>query len=106
MPQKNVTIKLCGSSHIVLPKKNPQNAHYKFIMLNLCGDARLYVPKEVTNVVVRRIALCGNRTIDLQEEMDEEEGYYNDENENPSPNTTAMSTNNSTKVTVTSEYIL
>lgn len=67
-PGCNVTVKMCGNSHIVLPKDPPAGAHYKFVMVNLCGDARVFVPKE-TKVILRRISLCGNRTIDVEDEV-------------------------------------
>lgn len=68
-PGKNYSIKLCGNTHIMLPKEPPQGAHYKFFIVNLCGDARFYVPKS-TNVMLRRISLCGNRKIDQGSEED------------------------------------
>ena len=35
-------------------------------MVNLCGDAKFLVPKGAS-VILRRIALCGNRTIETDE---------------------------------------
>ena len=62
-------IKLCGNTHILLPKDPPISSHYKFVMINLCGDARVCVPKN-TNVILRRISLCGNRSADIDDEND------------------------------------
>jgi len=67
-PGTNFVVKLCGNTNIILPNKPPAGAHYKFIMMNLCGDARFLVPKAAT-VVLRRIALCGNRTIETEDEV-------------------------------------
>ena len=66
-PGTNLAIKLCGNTHIILPERPPQGAHYKFIMINLCGDAKVCVPKNTT-VTMRRIALCGNRSIDVDDD--------------------------------------
>jgi hypothetical protein len=65
-PGTNFVIKLCGNSNIILPENPPAGAHYKFIMMNLCGDARFLVSKGA-NVILRRIALCGNRMVDAEE---------------------------------------
>lgn len=67
-PGTNFAIKLCGNTNITLPDKPPAGAQYKFIMMNLCGDARFLVPKG-TKVVLRRIALCGSRTIETEDEV-------------------------------------
>ena len=66
-PGKNFVIKLCGNAHIILPQDPPSGSHYKFIIMNLCGDTRFLVPKGAT-LVLRRIALCGNRTIEPENE--------------------------------------
>lgn len=65
-PGTNFVIKLCGNSNIILPENPPSGAHYKFIMMNLCGDTRFLVSKGA-NVVLRRIALCGNLMVDTEE---------------------------------------
>ena len=62
-------IKLCGNTHILLPKCPPVSSHYKFVMINLCGDSRVCVPKN-THVILRRISLCGNRSADIDDEHD------------------------------------
>lgn len=66
-PGRNFVIKLCGNANIVLPKDPPAGSHYKFIIMNLCGDTRFLVPKGAM-VVLRRIALCGNRSIEPENE--------------------------------------
>jgi hypothetical protein len=68
-PGTNFAIKLCGNTNVILPEDPPAGAHYKFIVINLCGDAKFLVPSG-TKVVLRRISLCGNRTIDTEEEND------------------------------------
>ena len=65
-PGTNYAIKLCGNTNIILPETPPPGAHYKFIMVNFCGDAKFLVPKGAS-VILRRIALCGNRTIETDE---------------------------------------
>lgn len=65
-PGMNFVIKLCGNTNVILPESPPAGAHYKFVMMNLCGDARFLVSKGA-NVIMRRIALCGNRTIETDE---------------------------------------
>ncbi|KAL3785923.1 hypothetical protein HJC23_008118 [Cyclotella cryptica] len=72
-PGNNLAIKLCGNTNVVLPNEPPAGAHYKFILMNLCGDAQFLVPKG-TKVILRRIALCGNRTIDTDEETEIDHG--------------------------------
>ena len=71
-PGNNVAIKLCGSTHVVLPKYPPIGAHYRFIMVNLCGDARVFVPKG-TQVTICRVSLCGNRVLEYDERTNDEQ---------------------------------
>jgi hypothetical protein len=65
-PGTNFVMKLCGNTNIILPENPPEGAHYRFIMMNLCGDARFLVSKGA-KVILRRIALCGNRTVETDE---------------------------------------
>ena len=61
-------IKLCGNTNILLPQDPPPaGAHYKFFSLNLCGSLLVRCPNN-TNVVLRRISLCGNRSMDTDDD--------------------------------------
>jgi len=65
-PGTNFVIKLCGNTNIKLPEDPPLGAHYKFIIMNLCGDAKFLISKGA-KIVLRRASLCGNRTIETDE---------------------------------------
>ena len=68
--RNHFAIKLCGNTNITLPENPPPGSHYKFISVNLCGSLLVRCPQN-TNVVLRRISLCGNRSMDTDDEHDD-----------------------------------
>ena len=60
-------IKLCGNTSIILPETPLPGSHYKFAAINLCGSLLVRCPQN-TNVVLRRISLCGNRSMDTDDD--------------------------------------
>ena len=77
-PGLNFGLKLCGNTSVTIPITNPSSersnneaelatvAHYKFVRVNLCGKTTVYCPRG-THVTLRRISLCGNRRINVDE---------------------------------------
>lgn len=72
-PGTNTFLSLCGDTTIDIRESElPPGAHIRFIIVKLCGDAKIIVPKG-TNISVTRISLCGDKDINLDETN--ESGY-------------------------------
>lgn len=74
-PGRNISVSLCGDTILDLHNATTLTPGFRatFVLLKLCGDCRVYVPRNVI-VNVRRCALCGDRDIDMDEHDDEENG--------------------------------
>lgn len=68
---RNTFVSLCGDTKIDMRELPPQHANFHFIIVRLCGNIKMYVPRG-TNVTLRRFTLCGSRDIDLDDENDPE----------------------------------
>ena len=67
-PGTNSYISLFGDTEIDMRESEfPPNTKVKFLIVKLCGDVKIYVPRG-TPVTVRRVALCGDKRIDVEEE--------------------------------------
>mmetsp|Transcript_13831 Transcript_13831/g.21075 ORF Transcript_13831/g.21075 Transcript_13831/m.21075 type:complete len:152 (+) Transcript_13831:21-476(+) len=67
-PGCHVSVKLCGSSVFKLPYDLPAGSHYRFVTVNLCGDAILVVPPN-TNVSLTQVALCADREDTVKDDV-------------------------------------
>ena len=67
-PGFNLFISLCGNTDIDIHDASfsPEHSKLKIINLRLCGNTNLLVPPG-TRVVVRRLLLCGNRDIFVED---------------------------------------
>jgi len=64
----NYYVSLCGNATIDLRESRlPPASHIKIVIVRLCGDTRVYVPKG-TRVSIRRILLCGDKDVRLEED--------------------------------------
>jgi len=59
----NVTVDLRGAPQLL----QPQPKKLRFFIVALCGDVKFIVPRGM-DIVVRRIALCGDKDIDIDDE--------------------------------------
>ena len=72
VPGNNYYLSLCGDTHIDMRICTlPPGSHVKLFVMRVCGDTRVLVPKQ-TRVSVRRILLCGDKDVQLEEEPNEE----------------------------------
>ena len=71
---RNTFVSLCGDTVIDLRETAMSTTHsneFYFIVVRLCGDVRLWVPRG-TQVTVRRFSLCGEWHVDVDEDNDAE----------------------------------
>ena len=64
-PGCNLFVSLCGKTVIDLRGQEgvvPPGSHFRVVVVRLCGDVHLYVPRG-TQVDMCRISMCGNKNI-------------------------------------------
>lgn len=70
---RNTFVSLCGDTMIDMRETRQSETSsppkYHFVVVCLCGNVKLYVPRG-TRFTLRRISLCGNRIIEIDDEED------------------------------------